>query len=146
MGVNETRMQEIISRDVLAVDQKVAGMLAQVTLYNSLDSTVNAETICFELDAIASTIREIFVSFYLPLHATATFTPRFYKTRPNDLVTFTQELIPAIAAIVTPAANAYYSYSLGDLAQGLQMRFVIHQSNNAPANTVDAWLICLMEV
>lgn len=146
MGVNETRLQEIISRDVLAVDQKVAGILVQVPFFNSISTVVNSVITLFEFDAISGTIREIHVSFYLPLHATATFTPTWEKTRAGALVTFTTEIIPAIAAIATPAADAYYRYHCGEIAQGLQGRFRIAQSNNAPAVTVDAFCIVLMEV
>ncbi len=135
-----------ILRDTRFIQQNLNGIMISVPFYRQADTTVNGETIYFELDALGGNIREMLVSFYLPLHATATFTPRLYKTRPNDLVTFTLEAIPAMAAIVTPAANAYYTYSLGDLAQSLQMRFAIHHDNNVAAVSADAWLVALMEV
>ena len=56
------------------------------------------------------------------------------------------EHIPAIAAIATPAANAYYSYKLGEIAQGLQARFSIAQDNAGAGVTVDAFAVVLMVV
>ena len=96
--------------------------------------------------ARGAAIREVFVSFYLPLHATATFTPTWEKTRAGDLVTFTTEVDPPLAVIGTPAANAVYSYKLGEIAQGLQGRFRLAQDNIAGVRTVDAFAVVLMEV
>lgn len=145
--VNEARILEVSYRDILAVGQTVNGILAQLILFNTTQTTKNATVILFELDALGGTIREIFVSFYLALDAAATFTPTWSKTRAGDLVTFTQEAIPAIATIATPAANRVYSYRLGDLAQGLQGQFSIAQNNLGNANNAcDALLTCLLEV
>jgi len=147
MGVDFGKaIRHLIHTRIADVDDKVSGIYVTVPFYNQANSTVDGETIYFELDALGATIRNIFVSFYLPLHLTATFTPRWYKTRPNDLITFTLELIPALVAIGTPGANAYYSYYLGDLAQGLQGSFRIHQSNHAALVSVDAWLVAEMVV
>ena len=147
MGVNPTRLQEIISRDVLAVDGKVAGMLVQVTFYNTTQTVKNSSITLFALDAIGATIRDIVVEFYLAADAAATFTPAIYKTRPGDLTTFSQEVVPSVATIVNPAAARKYRYECGDLAQGLQMEFRLAQDNNGNANNdVDATLTCLMEV
>lgn len=120
------------------------GQLVQVPFYNEIDTIQNDEVILFEFDATGATIRDIFISFYLPLHATATFTPTWRKTRPGDLVTFTTELIPAIGVIATPAASNYYSYNLGELAQGLQGRFYLAMSNHAGVVTVDANAVAKM--
>ena len=146
MGVNETRLQEIISRDVLAVDDKVAGILVQVPFFVTMDTIVNDVITLFEFDALGSTIREIFVSFYLPLHATATFTPTFEKTRAADLITFTSESYPALPTIVTPPAARYYSYKCGEIAQGLQGRFRIAQDNNAGVVSVDGFAVVQMVI
>lgn len=126
------------------IDTQLDGMLVQVPFYNQIDTIVNDEVILFEFDALGATIREIFIGFYLPLHVGATFTPTWRKTRPNDLVTFTTEVLPALATIITPAANAYYSFKLGELAQGLQGRFYLAQDNIAGVRTVDAWAVALM--
>jgi len=128
------------------IDTQLDGMLVQVPFYNIVDTIVNDEVILFEFDALGATIREIFVSFYLPLHATATFTPTWRKTRPNDLITFTAEVDPPLPVIATPGVNAYYRYSLGELAQGLQGRFYLAQDAVAVVRTVDAWATALMVV
>lgn len=123
-----------------------AAMLVQVPSYNSMDTIVNDVITLFEFDALGATIREVFVNFYLPLQAAATFTPTWEKTRANDLVTFVAEVDPAIAAIVTPGANAVYSYKLGEIAQGLQGRFRIAQDNAGAGVTVDGFAVVLMVV
>ena len=143
--INQQRLSEETLRDVLAVDDKVSGILVQVPFYNLINTVVGGTITLFEFDALGATIREVFVSYYLPLDAAATFTPTWEKTRPNDLVTFTAEVDPALAVIVTPAANAYYSYKLGEIAQGLQGRFRLAQVAGAIV-AVDAWAVVLMEV
>ena len=50
-----------------------------------------------------------------------------------------------IANIVTPGAGEYYSYRLGEIAQGLQGRFRITEDAQAAA-TLDAFAIVLMEI
>lgn len=146
MGVNDTRLAEETLRDVLAVDDKVSGLLIAVPFFASMDTIVNDVITLFEFDALGGAIREVVVSFYLPLHATATFTLTWELTRANDLVTFVTELIPAIAPIATPAANAVYRYHCGDIAPGLQGRFRIAQSNNAALVAVDTFAVVLMEL
>ena len=59
-------LRYLIHTRVADVDDKVSGMLVQVPFYNEIDTIVNDEIILFELDALGATIREIFVSFYLP--------------------------------------------------------------------------------
>ncbi len=128
------------------INDQISGILVQVPFFNEMD-TIQANTIIlFEFDALGATIREVYVNMYLPLHATATFTPSWSKTRANDLVTFTTELDPVLAAIPTPAANAVYSYKLGEIAQGLQARFSITMSNHAGGVTVDAFAVVLMVI
>jgi len=145
--INQQRLAEETLRDVLAVDDKMAGMLVQVTFYNSTQTVKNSSITLFALDAIGATIRDIVVEFYLAADAAATFTPAVYKTRPGDLVTFTQEVVPAVATIVNPAAARKYRYECGDLAQGLMMEFRVSQDNNGNAtNDIDGTLTCLMEV
>lgn len=128
------------------VDDKAAGILVQVPYFVTIDTIVNDVITLFSFDALGCTIREVFISFYLPLHGTATFTPTWEKTRANDLVTFIAELDPALAVIGTPAANGYYSYKLGEIAQGLQGRFRIAQDNIAGVRTIDAFAIVVMEL
>ena len=139
-------IRHLIHTRTADVDDKVSGILVQVPFYNNLDTVVNDEVILFEFDALGATIKDIFVSFYMPLHATATFTPTWRVTRPGDLITFVTEVDPVRAAIVTPATNANYSYKLGELAQGLQGRFYLAQSNNGALVNVDASAVVLMEV
>ena len=127
------------------IDTQLDGMLVQVPYFNLTETILNDVITLFEFDALGATIREIFVSFYLALDAAPTYTLTWEKTRPDDLVTFTVEAIPALANIVTPAAAGYYSYKLGELAQGLQGRFRIAQSNAGNANNaVDGWAVALM--
>lgn len=139
-------IRSLIHTRVADVDDKVSGILVRVPFYNKIETVRNDYITLFEFDALGATISEIFVSFYLPLHATATFTPSWWKTRPGDLVTFTQEFEPALSAIVTPAANGYYAYRTGELAQGLQARFRLHQSDHAGLLDVDAWAVARMVV
>lgn len=146
MGTNDTGIAERIYAEVLADLALDRGMLVQVPFFNSMDTVVNGDITLFEWDALGGTIRDILVSFYLPLHATATFTPTWEKTRAGDLVTFVAEREPALATIITPGVNAVYRYHLGEIAAGLQGRFRIHHDNNAAAVTVDAFAVVLMEV
>ena len=139
-------LRHLIHTRTADVDDKVSGLLVQVPFYNEMDTIVNDTIILFEFDALGATIREVFVSYYLPLQLAATFTPTWSKTRANDLVTFTTEVIPALAVIATPAANAYYSYKLGEIAQGLQGRFSIAQDNAGAGVTVDAFAVVLLVV
>lgn len=147
MGANPTRLNEDTLRDLRAVQQTVHGILAQVTLFNTTVTTKAGSVTLFSLDALGSSIREIFVSFYLAADGAATFTPTWHKTRAGDLVTLTEEALPALAVIALPANARYYSYSLGELAQGLQGEFRVAQDNAGNAtNVVDAFLVALMEI
>ena len=139
-------IRSLIHTRVADVDDKVSGILVQVPFFVTMNTIVNDVITLFAFDALGCTIREVFISFYLPLHATATFTPTWQKTRANDLVTFTEEAYPVLPAIVTPAAARYYSYKCGEIAQGLQGRFRIAQSNHAGVVTVDAFAVVVMEV
>jgi hypothetical protein len=142
-------IRNLIHDRAVNIDDKVSGILVQVPFFNSMDTIVNDVITLFEFDALGCTIRDVMVNFYLPLHATATFTITWQKTRANDLITFTTELIntwtgAAYNTIATPAANGVYRYHLGEIAQGLQGRFRIAQSNHAGAVTVDAFAVVLM--
>jgi hypothetical protein len=128
------------------VDDIVSGMLVQVPFFVTMDTIVNNTITLFNFDAVGATIREVHVSFYLPLHATATFTPTWEKTRVGAPVTYTVEAIPAISTIITPAAAQYYRYHCGEIAQGLQGRFRIAQNNNAPVVSIDAFAVVVMEL
>lgn len=130
------------------VDDKAAGILVQVPYFVTMD-TVNGGTITlFSFDALGCTIREVFISFYMPNNA-GTFTLTWEKTRANDLITFTEELVGApcipMANIAVPANSRYYSYRLGEIAQGLQGRFRILEDANAGV-TVDAFAVVVMEL
>lgn len=129
----------------------LSGMLVQVPFFVTMDTIVNNVITLFNFDALGATIRDVFINFYLPLHATATFTITWEKTRAGDLVTYVAETInpftdAAYATIATPAANAVYRYHLGEIAQGLQGRLRIAQDNNAPAVSVDAFAVALLEL
>lgn len=140
-------LRHLIHTRVADVDDKVSGILVQVPFYITTQTIKNDSVTLFALDALGVTIREVYISFYLALDAAATFTPTWWKTRAADLVTFTQEAVPALSTIITPAANRYYSYSLGEIAQGLQGEFRLAQDNNGNANNaVDAFCIVLMEI
>jgi hypothetical protein len=108
--INQQRLAEETLRDILAVDDKVAGILVQTTFYVSTQTVINSSITLFALDAIGATVRDIVVEFYLAADALATFTPAVYKTRPGDLTTFTQEVVPSVATIVNPAAARKYRY------------------------------------
>lgn len=147
MMVNETRKSEEILRYIEAVRQNVNGLLVQVTFFDTRQTVKNSSITLFALDAIGGTIREVFISFYLALDAAATFTPTWHKTRPSDPTTFTQEAVPSLSTIITPAANRYYSYSLGEIAQGLQGEFRLAQDNNGNANNdVEGFCVVIMEL
>lgn len=138
-------IRQLIHDRVSDVDDKVSGMLVQIPFYNTTQTVKNSSVTLFALDALGGTIREVFVSFYLALDAAATFTPTWHKTRAGDLVTFTQEIDPPLAVIITPAANRVYSYKLGEIAQGLQGEFRLAQDNAGNANNaLDAICVALM--
>jgi len=137
-------IRRLIHTRVADVDDKVSGILVQVPYFVTMD-TINANTITlFSFDALGCTIREVFISFYLP-NSAGTFTPTWEKTRAGDLVTFTVEVVPALAVIAAPAAPNVYSYKLGEIAQGLQGRFRILESAHAGV-TVDAFAVVIMEL
>lgn len=143
--VNSQWLQESLLRDVIAVDDKVSGILVQIPFYRTTQTVKNDSVTLFALDALGCTIREVYVCFYLALDAAATFTPTWHKTRAGDLVTFTQEYDPALAQIATPGVNGVYAYKLGEIAQGLQGEFRLAQDNNGNANNVvDAICVALL--
>jgi len=146
MAVNTTALEENLTRDLSAVDQTVNGQLVSITLYNLTatvkNKAIGAAGVCqpFQLDALGGTIKNIRFQFYTPANAAATYTVAILKTRPNDLVTFTQDLLKTFI-IALPAAAGYYSYDLGDLPEGLQMQIQIAQDNNGnDTQDVDASL------
>ncbi len=147
MAVNETSLLEQNKEGISNANDKLNVEAAVVTLFASGDAVKNT-TIGgvgvfqpFALDAIGGTIRNIRISFYLVADAAATFTVSILKTRPGDLVTFTQDTILTYS-IGTPANNLYYTYDLGDLPEGLQAEIQIAQDNNGNAtNAVDASLV-----
>lgn len=152
MGVNEQRLLENITRDLAAVDQVVNGSLVLVPFYASVTTVKNkaigAAGVCqpFQLDALGTDIKDIKLRFYTPANILTTYTVSILKTRPGDLVTFTQDLIKTFT-IALPAANGEYSYDLGDLAAGLQAEIQIGQDNNGnDTQPVDAELTCLMSL
>jgi len=126
------------------INDQTSGILVQVPYFVEMD-TINGDVITlFAFDALGCTIREVFISFYLP-NSAGTFTPTWEKTRVGDLVTFVVEVVPALAVIAVPAAPNVYSYKLGEIAQGLQGRFRIAEDANAGV-TVDAFAVALMEL
>ncbi len=139
-------IRHLIHTRVADVDDKISGMLVQVPFYEEIATIQNDVIEIFAFDALGATIREVFISFFLPLHATATFTPTWEKTRANDLTTFVTEVDPPLNVIATPGANAVYSYKLGEIAQGLQGRFRLAMSDHAGVVTVDAFAVVLMEL
>lgn len=140
-------IRRLIHTRVADVDDKVSGILVQVPFFNTTQTVKNSSITLFALDAIGCTIRDVFISFYLAADAAATFTPTWHKTRAADLVTFTQEAIPALPTIINPAATRYYSYRLGEIAQGLQGEFRLAQDNAGNANNAcDAFCVVLMVV
>ncbi len=139
-------LRHLIHTRTADVDDKVSGILVQVPFFVEIATIQNDVITLFSFDALGATIREVYISFYLPLHATATFTPTWEKTRAGDLITFTAEVDPALAVIALPAANAVYSYKLGEIAQGLQGRFRLAQDNIAGVRTIDTFAVVLMEV
>jgi len=73
--------------------------------------------------------------------ALATFTPEWYVDRAGDPGTLTVRYLPAVTAIVTPASDARYRYTYGDLPTGAQLEFRVAQDNAGDAtNVVDAVL------
>ena len=74
------------------------------------------------------------VEVYLELDAAATYTPTVSKTDELNPATFTNQLIPAIAVIGTPAAAGRYRYEIGDLQEGQRCKFNVAQDNAGDAN------------
>ncbi len=140
MGVNETGTTENTLRDTDAVQQTTDGIAILVPLYNTT-ATVKANSVTlFALDALGGSLKNIKFGFYLDADAAATFIISVHKTRPGDLITFTQDLTKTWT-IATPAAAGWYTYEAGDLEQGLQMEIRIAQDNAGDAtNLCDATL------
>jgi len=130
------------------IDTQLDSILVQVPFFVEMDTINGGVITLFSFDALGATIREVFISFYIPASA-GTFTLTWEKTRPGDLVTFTEEIVGApsvpMAVIAVPGAGEYYSFRLGEIAQGLQGRFRIAEDAN-PAATIDAYAIVLMEL
>jgi hypothetical protein len=151
-GIDEIGIRHDILDRAIDIDTQLDGSLVQVPFYASMDTIVNDVITLFQFNALGGTIRDIFVSIYLPLQAAATFTPYFDKTRAGDLVTFTQEspiiggAAPYDWTIATPGANRVYPFRCGEVAQGLQGRFRIAQDNAGAPVTVDAFAVALMVV
>lgn len=127
------------------INDQTSGILVQVPYFVAMDTIVGGTITLFQFDALGCTIRDVLISFYLPLDVAATLTPTWEKTRAGDLVTFTAEAVPALANIVTPGANNVYRYHLGEVAQGLQGRFRIAQVGGA-IKAVDAFAVVVMEL
>jgi len=123
----------------------LSGMLVQVPFFVTMDTIQNNYITLFNFDALGATIKDIMVDIYVPIHATATFTPTWEKTLPGG-VTYIVEVVPAIAAIATPGVVYHYRYHLGELAQGLEGRFRIHQSNHAGVVSIQAYAVVSMEI
>ena len=88
----------------------------------------------FEVDAVAGIIRNLIFEVYLELEAAATFTPVIKKTDELNDSTYTDQLIPALATIVNPAAAGRYRYEAGDLQEGHRCIFNLAQDNAGDAN------------
>lgn len=141
MAVNDNRLMEENKRDIGFANQKLDGETIVITLFNLTQTVKNNPVTLFSLDATGGTIRKIRLNFYLVADAAATFTIYISKTRPADLVTFTQDLVLTYA-IATPAVAGNYSYDLGDLPEGLQANIIIAQNNAGNANdAVDSELV-----
>jgi len=136
----------------LNIQQTVNGGLVLLPFYASVttvkNKAVGAAGVCqvFQLDALGSDIKDIRLQFYTPANILATYTVAILKTRPGDLVTFTQDLTKTFN-IALPSAAGYYEFDLGDLPAGLQAQIQIGQDNNGnDTQAVDASLTCLMSL
>lgn len=87
----------------------------------------------FELDAIGGTCRNVVFEVNLELDVAATYTPVIKKTDELNPTTYTDQLLPALATIATPAAAGRYRYEAGDLAEGQRVIFNLAQDNAGDA-------------
>ena len=88
----------------------------------------------FELDAVAGTCRNVVFEVFLELDGAATYTPTISKTDELNPASFTDQLIPALATIATPAAAGRYRYEAGDLQENHRCKLNIAQDNAGDAN------------
>ena len=123
-----------------AISDSIATSLAKEIVLHTVIRTEdefalkNTNLDVFELDAIAGVCRNVVIEVYLELDGAATYTPVIKKTDELNVDSYTDQLIPALATIATPAAAGRYRYEAGDLQQGHRCIFNLAQDNNGDAN------------
>ena len=123
-----------------AISNSVAASLAAETILHTVIRTEdefalkNTNLDVFELDAIAGACRNVVFEVYLEAEGVSTFTLLIRKTDELNVDAYTNQLIPALATIATPAGAGRYRYEAGDLAEGQRVQFNIAQSNDGDAN------------
>ncbi len=127
-----TDSQEAISNAVAAA---LAAEMVLHTVVVTRDEFAlkNTNLDVFEIDAVAGTIRNLVFEVFLELDGAATYTPTISKTDELSEATFTDQLIPALATIATPAAAGRYRYEAGDLQENHRCKFNIAQDNAGDA-------------
>lgn len=111
------------------------------SVFNTTTTTKAGSVTLFNLTSPDKALKDIAVEFFLDDDALATFTPEWYVDRAGDPGTLTVRYLPAVTTIVTPASDARYRYTYGDLPTGAQLEFRVAQDNAGDAtNVVDAVL------
>jgi len=111
------------TQDLDYIEDIVAGESVLLQSYSSGDTSESGTVVIFALDALGGTKKDIKIEFYLAQDDVAVFTPEWYVTRPNDLITFTAREEPDLGTITTSGAAKEFFFEFGDLAEGLQVEF-----------------------
>ena len=123
-----------------AISNAVAASLGSEAILHTVIRTEdefalkNTNLDVFELDAIGGVCRNVIFEVYLEAEGVSTFTLLIRKTDELNPDAYTNQLIPALATIATPAGAGRYRYEAGDLAEGHRVQFNIAQSNDGDAN------------
>ncbi len=139
MSLSELQAIEELRQEVLAVNQMAAGALTpkQARFTGNL-SNAGSATIA-ALDALGGSMKDIKVRVYISgAVAGPGITPGWFTTRPGDLVTFTEQIVPSLGGQHAPATAVIEMYEVGDLAEGLQGEIRIASAGNDSGLTFDA--------
>jgi len=119
------------TQDLDYIEGAVAGELVLTQAFASGNTSAGSTIVMFALDALGGTKKDVKVEFYLEQDDAAVFTPEWYVTRPNDLVTFTARDVPDLGTITTSGADKRFFFEFGDLPEGLQVEFRLAQTGGS---------------
>lgn len=122
---------EALSDKLVEIESQIQAI---VSAYFATTTVINSSVTLATISAIGGPKSDIVIDFLLDDDAAATFTPAWYINSLTAPLTYVVQNIPAIATIVTPAADGRYRYEFpGILAQGFTLEFRIAQNNAGDA-------------